>query len=181
MHQPYANSSVGDIYPFIRTYHSKGRIMKKQFLSTAERGQSMIEYALILSLIAVVSIITLSIAGTSIRDIFSDVVDGLQSNVTQIQPDQGDQGQQNDGQEDQGQGDQDQGDQDQQDQGQQDEGQQDEDQQTDEHEGEQCQVKKTAKWKTTYYLFTKHSGEWQYTSQSKWSFNVSNCPAGTME
>ena len=150
--------------------------MKKQFLSAAERGQSMVDYALILSLVAVVAVISLSIVGTSIHDIFSDVVNGLQSNVSQIQPDEGDQGQQNEGQEDQGQGNQDQ-----EDQGQQDEGQQDQDQETDDHEGEQCQVKKTSKWKNTYYLFTMTSGEWQYTSQSKWSFNVANCPSGTME
>ena len=40
--------------------------MKDQFISMAERGQGLVEYALILVLVATVVIIGLSLVGTSV-------------------------------------------------------------------------------------------------------------------
>jgi pilus assembly protein Flp/PilA len=42
-----------------------------------ERGQGLVEYALILVLVAVVAIVILAVAGNSVRDIFCDVVINL--------------------------------------------------------------------------------------------------------
>jgi pilus assembly protein Flp/PilA len=139
--------------------------MKEQFKASAERGQGMIDYALILSLIAVVAVITLSIAGTTIRGVFSNVVNGLQSNVPQYGSDEENQDQGNQDQQNENPGNEDPGN----------------ESQEDEHEGEQCQVHQSSHGRTTYYLFTMRSGEWRYENQSRYSFHVAECPPGTME
>ena len=43
----------------------------------AEEGQALVEYALIVSLIAVVSIAALTLAGTSISDLFTKIGNDL--------------------------------------------------------------------------------------------------------
>jgi Flp pilus assembly pilin Flp len=57
--------------------------MKDQFKSTAERGQGLVEYALILVLVATVVIVGLSLVGTSVQDVYCQVVAGLGSSSDQ--------------------------------------------------------------------------------------------------
>lgn len=47
--------------------------------SPKEKGQGMVEYALIIVLIAVVVIVILGILGTQISTVFSQIVSGLQA------------------------------------------------------------------------------------------------------
>jgi len=42
-----------------------------------EEGQTLVEYALILVLIAIVVIAILTTTGTTIRDVFQQIIDGL--------------------------------------------------------------------------------------------------------
>ena len=51
----------------------------KNFLDS-KKGQGMVEYALIIVLIAVVVIAALRLMGTSINDIFGQITDGLSQN-----------------------------------------------------------------------------------------------------
>jgi len=48
------------------------------WLGLRERGQALVEYALILVLIAVVVIAILTILGTQVSTVFSSIVSGLQ-------------------------------------------------------------------------------------------------------
>ena len=57
--------------------------MKDQFISMAERGQGLVEYALILVLVATVVIVGLSLVGTSVQDVYCQVVVGLGSSSDQ--------------------------------------------------------------------------------------------------
>jgi pilus assembly protein Flp/PilA len=115
--------------------------MNDQFISsTAERGQGLVEYALILVLVAVVVIIGLSVVGTSVQGVYCDVVAGLQSDSAQCGF----------------------------------------------QEGDQCQVtefkvkeKEKQKEKISFSLFTMKDGRWVFERQSKTSFDVAECPAGT--
>ena len=54
----------------------------KNFLGkfSREEGQGLVEYALILVLIAIVVIAALKLTGTTISGIFDDIVAGLQNN-----------------------------------------------------------------------------------------------------
>jgi pilus assembly protein Flp/PilA len=49
----------------------------REHLRDKERGQGMVEYALILVLIAVVVIIILSVVGQQVNNVFSNVSNGL--------------------------------------------------------------------------------------------------------
>ena len=42
-----------------------------------EKGQGLVEYALILVLVAIVVIVILAILGPAIGDVFSDIINGL--------------------------------------------------------------------------------------------------------
>ncbi len=42
-----------------------------------EKGQGLVEYALILVLIAIVVIAIMTLLGTQVRDVFNDIVNGL--------------------------------------------------------------------------------------------------------
>ncbi|MBN2391864.1 MAG: Flp family type IVb pilin [Anaerolineae bacterium] len=42
-----------------------------------KKGQGLVEYALILALIAIVSIVALSLLGTSVSDVFSQITEAL--------------------------------------------------------------------------------------------------------
>jgi pilus assembly protein Flp/PilA len=46
-------------------------------LKEREEGQGLVEYALILVLISVVAIAIMTVVGTSIKEVFSDVQDAL--------------------------------------------------------------------------------------------------------
>ncbi|SNB64302.1 Flp family type IVb pilin [Thermoflexus hugenholtzii] len=48
------------------------------WLGLRERGQALVEYALILVLIAIVVIAILTILGTQVSTVFSSIVSGLQ-------------------------------------------------------------------------------------------------------
>ena len=45
--------------------------------SPQEKGQGMVEYALIIVLIAIVSIVVLGVLGTQISTVFGEIVTGL--------------------------------------------------------------------------------------------------------
>ena len=49
---------------------------------TSEQGQGLVEYALIMVLVSLVTIITLSLAGSSVKDVFCDVVLTIQPGGT---------------------------------------------------------------------------------------------------
>jgi pilus assembly protein Flp/PilA len=42
-----------------------------------EEGQGLVEYALILVLVSIISVAALTLLGTSIRDVFGDITDAL--------------------------------------------------------------------------------------------------------
>ena len=115
--------------------------MHDQFISsTAQRGQGLVEYALILVLVAVVVIIGLGVVGTSVQGVYCDVVAGLQRDSAQCEF----------------------------------------------QEDDQCQVtefkekeKDKPKEKISFSLFTMKDGRWVFEGQSKTSFDVAECPAGT--
>jgi len=58
---------------YVRLVEAVGRLRDHE----ADRGQGMVEYALILVLIAVVVIIILSIVGNQVNNVFSNVSNGL--------------------------------------------------------------------------------------------------------
>jgi Flp pilus assembly pilin Flp len=115
--------------------------MNDQFISSpAELGQGLVEYALMLVLVAVVVIIGLRLVGTSAQGVYCDVVAGLQSDSAQCGF----------------------------------------------QEDNQCQVtefkekeKDKPKEKISFSLFTMNDGQWVFQRQSKTSFGVAECPAGT--
>lgn len=49
------------------------------WLSDEERGASMVEYALLVVLIAIVAIVAIQLAGREVSGAFSDITSGLQS------------------------------------------------------------------------------------------------------
>jgi Flp pilus assembly pilin Flp len=53
---------------------------------TSERGQGLVEYALILVLVGIVVIVALTTAGEKVRDIFCDVVINLDPGAASSQP-----------------------------------------------------------------------------------------------
>lgn len=53
---------------------------------TSERGQGLVEYALILVLVAIVVIVALTTAGQKVRDIFCDIVVYLDASAAANQP-----------------------------------------------------------------------------------------------
>jgi pilus assembly protein Flp/PilA len=57
--------------------HLLGAIRSRLARVRDERGQGMVEYALILVLIAVVVIIILSVVGNQVNNVFSNVSNGL--------------------------------------------------------------------------------------------------------
>jgi pilus assembly protein Flp/PilA len=58
----------------------RGVIMNDPFISSpAEHGQGLVEYALILVLVAVVVIIGLSLVGTSAQGVYCDVVEAYRA------------------------------------------------------------------------------------------------------
>jgi pilus assembly protein Flp/PilA len=59
---------LGDIY---------GRVHSALARRRDERGQGMVEYALILVLIAVVVIVILTVVGNQVSNVFSNVSNGL--------------------------------------------------------------------------------------------------------
>ena len=53
-------------------------MMKKFFAKMSdEKGQGLVEYALILVLVAIVSIVVLGLMGTGVRDVFQQIVDAI--------------------------------------------------------------------------------------------------------
>jgi pilus assembly protein Flp/PilA len=52
-------------------------MLRLRELRVREDGQGLVEYALILLLVSVVSIAILTILGTDVRDVFSSVVNAL--------------------------------------------------------------------------------------------------------
>ena len=57
------------------------KVFSAMFISTGkEKGQGLVEYALILVLVAIVVIVTLTVVGPVIGDVFSDIVNNV-SNV----------------------------------------------------------------------------------------------------
>ena len=46
-------------------------------MATAEEGQGLVEYALILSLVSVATIVVLGVIGTDVGNVFSDVTSAL--------------------------------------------------------------------------------------------------------
>ena len=53
-------------------------MMKKFFAKMSdEKGQGLVEYALILVLVAIVSIVVLGFMGTGVRDVFQQIVDAI--------------------------------------------------------------------------------------------------------
>ena len=52
-------------------------IRKAQLVKEGQEGQGMIEYALILVLIAVVVIVILTVVGNQVKNVFSNVSNGL--------------------------------------------------------------------------------------------------------
>ncbi len=55
----------------------KARLAEKLASRDEERGQGMVEYALILVLIAVVVIVVLTIVGGQVKNVFSNISNGL--------------------------------------------------------------------------------------------------------
>ena len=49
----------------------------KPFLSKSDEGQDLLEYALLVALIAIVSILAVTAAGTKVKEIFTDVSTGI--------------------------------------------------------------------------------------------------------
>jgi len=49
----------------------------KMLFSRSEKGQGMVEYALIIVLVAVVLIVVLALVGTQISTVFSQIISGL--------------------------------------------------------------------------------------------------------
>jgi pilus assembly protein Flp/PilA len=61
---------------FSKTTQSKGG-EKAMLFAPKEKGQGLVEYALILVLVAVVVIVVLALLGPAIGNIFSNIMDGL--------------------------------------------------------------------------------------------------------
>jgi pilus assembly protein Flp/PilA len=61
-----------------------------RFTDQTERGQGLVEYALILSLVAVVVIIMLTLLGSSINEIYFTVMCPIQFNAAQVYRNPGD-------------------------------------------------------------------------------------------
>jgi len=63
---------------FIETHHfMKWKEVKTMMIEQKEKGQGLVEYALILVLVAVVVIVILALLGPAIGNIFSSIVNGL--------------------------------------------------------------------------------------------------------
>ena len=56
---------------------SRRRTLRQRTTPTAQRGQGMVEYALILVLIAVVVIVILQVVGHQVTNVFSNISNGL--------------------------------------------------------------------------------------------------------
>ena len=65
-------------------------LMKK--FAGEESGQGLVEYALIIVLIAVVAIVAVKTLGTKVGDIFGQITDGLDGKTTTPDPDPDDAG-----------------------------------------------------------------------------------------
>lgn len=70
---------VTNLYNQIKKMEEKKMKQLLNWLKDEESGQGMVEYALIIALIAVVVIIALTTMGESIRDKFNEIVTGLTS------------------------------------------------------------------------------------------------------
>ena len=55
----------------------RGLMVRKSELEEQEKGQGMVEYALILVLIAVVVIVILTVVGHQVSNVFSNISSGL--------------------------------------------------------------------------------------------------------
>ena len=55
----------------------RGLMVRKSELEEQEKGQGMVEYALILVLIALVVIVVLQVVGKQVNNVFSNVSNGL--------------------------------------------------------------------------------------------------------
>jgi pilus assembly protein Flp/PilA len=60
-----------------RTYSEGGDPMRRRFPLKAQRGQGLVEYALIIALVAIVVIAILVLMGPQIGQIFSTITNGL--------------------------------------------------------------------------------------------------------
>jgi pilus assembly protein Flp/PilA len=61
---------------WIQTAYAKADTAFRSFINR-EEGQGLVEYALILSLVAVVAMIVLTLLGTDVVNVFDDVEDKL--------------------------------------------------------------------------------------------------------
>jgi pilus assembly protein Flp/PilA len=69
---------VGDLYPDGGT--SKGRKMIRRMIrrfQMEDRGASMVEYALLVTLIALVALVAVQLAGTTLSSTYGEIASGL--------------------------------------------------------------------------------------------------------
>jgi pilus assembly protein Flp/PilA len=69
---------VARVVDFFRPYHTTGDIIMLRSFFAKEEGQGLVEYALILVLIAIVVIGILTLLGGQVSQVFSNVSSGLQ-------------------------------------------------------------------------------------------------------
>ena len=68
---------MADLYHVLSTLYLRGTELVARSLERNEEGQGMVEYALILVLIAIVVIVILSTVGKRVNNVFSNISNGL--------------------------------------------------------------------------------------------------------
>ncbi|HEY6469473.1 MAG TPA: Flp family type IVb pilin [Candidatus Dormibacteraeota bacterium] len=68
---------MADLYHVLSTFYLRGTERVARSLERKEEGQGMVEYALILVLIAIVVIVILSTVGKRVNNVFSNISNGL--------------------------------------------------------------------------------------------------------
>ena len=72
-------SNVLSIIALYLVFCEEGGVERMEFLSQMEKGQGLVEYALILVFVAVIVIVILLIFGIAVGNLFSTVVDSMEN------------------------------------------------------------------------------------------------------